>query len=172
MDIQLISTLLYVLAGLFLLQSIFTIILYFVLSGKLRKVEDETIKISQRSAGQIRNFRALLVRINRAFQILPALEKSFTKVLDYAVEKLQVVDEYTESTMQKSVVQIEEIGRKIEVSLKQFNRQTTQVERIIRNPAINASALLHGLVVGFRELFKSTRAFQPATHSPEDDAFI
>jgi Na+/H+ antiporter NhaB len=171
-NIELVSILVYVLAGLFFLQTICTVIMFFAFKKILLKIEDRTISAVQRSAGQIRNFKAFLGRIDQSLEKLPVLENSITKVLDYAIGKFQIADQYAESTLKKSAMQIEEAGRKVDVSLKQLSRHTDQVDRAIRNPAVNVSALLQGLVVGFRELFKTTQAIQPATHSPEDDAFI
>jgi len=167
-----ISILLYILAGIFLLQSLFTVVLFFVLNPKMKQLEDKAIHVTQRSAGQVRNLRALVVRMGRAIEILPRVEESVTKVLDLASEKVQTVDQLAESVLRESATRIEEAGRKIEMSLKKFHRQAAHVERLIRNPVVNASALLQGVVVGFRQLFQSNRTIQPATHSPEDDAFI
>jgi hypothetical protein len=171
-NMELVTILVYILAGLFLLQAIITLIMYFALQRPIKKAEDKAITLTQRSAGQIRNLKALLFRLNKSLDRLPMVEQSVSRVLDYAIGKLQLVNQYTESALRKSSDQIEEIGRQFEHSLKQFSRQTAQVDRAIRNPAVNASALLQGLVVGFKELFKSTPPVQPATHSPDDDAFI
>lgn len=171
-NLELVRILVYVLAGLFFLQSLMMVIFFFIIWQPLKKLEYKTITTSQRIAGQIRNFKSLLSHLEKGLSKLPLIESSASKALDFAIEKFHHADRYAESTLKRSTIQIEEVGRKIDYSLRQFNRQVSQLDRSIRNPTRNVSAVLQGISVGFRELFKSTQISPPATHSAEDDAFI
>jgi hypothetical protein len=171
-DIQLVSVLVFVLAGLFLLQSLFVVFLFFVLRNRMDRIEAKSMDMTQRLGGQLRNIRALTHRIGETLQFLPDTESSIDKILEVVTDHLQSADRYAQSVLKRSTSEIDEIGRRIEVSLRQLERQTSQIDRWVRNPAINVSALLQGLIVGFREFFKTRPRTQPATHSADDDAFI
>lgn len=171
-DPQLVAILVFVIAGLFLLQTLLLLVFFDQVNRRVLAAERSLIKLSKRVSQGLRLSKEYLHRLSLVTVKLPAVEHEINNVLDIALGKARQTNEIASRNIRLSIAHIEETGRRIELALMQFTRQTTKVKKWIRYPAYHISAIIHGAFAGIRVYSRESHRGQPATHVPDDEIFI
>jgi hypothetical protein len=171
-DPQFVTILVFVIAGLFLLQTLFLLVFLDQVNRQIRKADLSLIRISRKTTKGLRDTKEELQKLSQITDKLPAMARRVDTVLGIATEKARWTNDVASRNIQLSTDYLEEANRKIEFALSQFTRQTSKVKRLIRYPANYVSAIIHGAFTGFRTYTRETHRGQPATHYPDDEIFI
>ena len=171
-DPQLVTVLVYVIAGLFLLQTLFLLVFVDQVNRRTRSAERSLTRLSKKALRGLRLSRQYLHQLNLVAVKLPAVEHEISKMLDIASGKTREANEIASRNISLSIAHIEETSRRIELALTQFTRQTSRVRKWIRFPTYYISAIIHGAFTGVRVYSRDSHRRQPATHVPDDEIFI
>jgi hypothetical protein len=171
-DPQLVTILVFAMAGLLLLQTLFLLVFMGQVNRRVRKAEKSVVKISKEALETLRTTRSHLEKLSWIKDKLPLAEREITLLLDHISERIRQVNETSEQGLEAVSSRVVEIGRRSELTLNQFLRQSSQVRKWIRYPGLCASAVVHGLFVGLRAYFRHSHEGQPATHLPDEEIFI
>jgi len=169
---QLVTILVFVIAGLFLIQTLFLLVFLDQVNRRVRRAEKSLVEASKKASAGLRNAQELLLQVSRVTDRLPLAAQEVNNLLETASVKAQQINEIVAKNIHLSTVHVEETGRRIEFALGQFTRQTSKVRKWVRYPAYFISAIIHGAFTGVRTYTRDSRRRQPATHYPDDEIFI
>lgn len=171
-DPQLVTILVFVIAGLSLTQTLFLLVFLDQVNRRVRKAEISLGKLSRKASHSLQNTKQLLQQLSRGTDKLPIVAGEVNRFLDIATEKARLANEIVARDIHFSVVHLEETSRRIEFALHQFTRQSSKVKKWIRYPACFVSAMIHGASTGVKAYTRASHRQQPATHYPDDEIFI
>ena len=171
-DPQLVTILAFVIAGLFLVQTLFLLVFVDQVNRRIRRAEMSLVKASKKASHSLQTLKQQLQQLSRYTERIPAVVHEVNKLLSITSEKARWVDEKIARDIHLSTAYVEEASRRVEFALHQFTRQTSKVRKWIRYPSFFISALIQGTFAGVRAYTRDSRQRQPETHYPDEEIFI
>ena len=171
-DPQLVTILVFWIAGLFLVQTLCLLVFVERVNRRVRRAEKSLVKLSKRASAGLRKTQELLLQVSRVTDRLPSAALEVNNLLETTSVKARQINSIVARDIHLSTVHIEEAGRRIEFALSQLTRQTSKVRKWIRYPSHCVSAIIHGAFTGVRTYTRDPQRGQPATHYPDDEIFI
>jgi hypothetical protein len=171
-DPALVTTLVFLIAGLFLLQTLFLLVFVDQVNRRVRRAERSLNRVSRRATAGFGTAKNYLQQLGVIAEKIPAVANEVDSLLDITVEKVHSANQRAAREIHLTTAHIEETGRRIEFALSQFTRQTSKVRRWIRYPGHCLSAIIHGAFAGVKTYSRDSSRGQPATHYPDEEIFI
>jgi len=171
-DPQLVTILVFVISGLFLLQTLFLLVFFDQVNRRVRKAERSVSSFARKASEGLRNTKEQLQQLSRITGKIPEIARELDTLLDVASEKARWADSAASRNIQLSAAHLEETNRRIDFALNQFTRQTSRVRKLIKYPTNYVSAIIHGAVTGVKTYTRHPDRGQPSTHNPDDEIFI
>jgi hypothetical protein len=171
-DPQFVTILAFLIAGLFLIQTLFLLVFVDQVNRRVRRAESSLVKASRKISCGLQRTKQHLQQLSWITDRLPVVAREVNNLLEIASEKARWANEIAAHDIHLSTAHLEETGRRIEFALSQFTRQTSKVRKWIRYPAYCISAIIHGAFTGAKAYTRNSRKGQPATHYPDDEIFI
>ena len=171
-DPALVNILVFLMAGLFLVQTLFLLIFLDQVNRRVRKAERSLFKVSKKASRGLQTSKKYLHQVNQIAEKLPQVTREVDNLLNLALEKTRQANDRAASDLHSSTAHLEETGRRIEFALNQFTRQTSKVRKWIRYPGNWASAIIHGAFTGVKTYSRESHRKQPATHYADEEIFI
>ncbi len=167
-DPTLTAVLVFIMAGLLLIQTAGLLIALGKLSSQVRKTEQSLVQITEIIHGRLVEANTLLKHLSGMQGQLEQIAVRSNGFIDATGERIEDANSRIARLLGTATTKIEESGRTFEYALAQFMRQTTQLTREVRYPAKRLSAVLKGVQVGLRTLLSRERDVP----TQDEEAFI
>jgi hypothetical protein len=162
------TILVFCMAFMVLLQTLGLIVVLALLSSRIEAAEKSMVGLVGVIRHELRETSGLLGKAGWLHGKMPAVERQSLRLLDAASSKLTTADEFAGDRLRRATLKIDEAGRKLEYGLTQFTRQTTLLTRELRRPTGHLSAVVKGVLVGFKAL----RTRERSAPLQDEDIFI
>jgi hypothetical protein len=170
-DPQAVTILVCVMGVIILLNTVGLII---ALEKASRKLELACRQIDQVMA-KIRTYsdkaQALLHHLLRAKDHVTGMERTAQSLINNTYDSMVEANQGATQGLEQASSALQVADRRLDLALGQLKKQVTRVDQLVRFPAIQVTALVHGLAAAMREMSRS-RQRQPRTHSVEEEDFI
>lgn len=171
-DPALLTILVFLIAGLFLVQTLFLLVFVDRVNRRIRKLDRTLVRTSKKISRGIQTANDYVQQLSRTVETLPDVVHRVDGLLDTVVCKLRSFSGRASRDLHWTTSHLEETGRRIELALHQFTRQTSKVRKWIRYPGNWIAAIIHGAFTGVKTYSRDSHRRQPATHYPDDEIFI
>jgi len=162
------TILVFCMAFMLLLQTLGLIVVMALLSSRIEAAEKSMVGLVGVIRRELQETSGLLGKVGWLHGKLPEVERQSLRLLDSASSKLTRADEFAGDRLHQATLKIDEAGRKLEYGLTQFTRQTTLLTRELRRPTGHLSAVVKGVLVGFKTL----RTRERTAPLQDEDTFI
>jgi hypothetical protein len=170
-NLQLVHLLIFIMAGLIMVETIILVATTFSLGRQLQNL-DQNLQVLSRRSAQGMAF---------AQRVISAIEEGtpeFSKVEDTVEEQLSSLMETTESANQAfgrslDLLRLEtgEARGEMDAALNSFSQQTFRLHRLVLHPAMRASEIVHAGVKILKQTL-SRQARSPTAYGPDKETFI
>jgi hypothetical protein len=169
-NMELVSVFVFILAGLMLLQLAATIVFLIYVDRGLKKAEKVTARTAAKLRSLVKKTQETLARAAWVRKVMPSIESSVLSLLDSVSSGANKANKVTSRELDSAFARIDKTAHQFEFALTTFTRQTNHVRRVVRYPAINAAALLQGLLAALRTLRRPEK--RPLRHLHDGESFI
>jgi hypothetical protein len=163
-----ITILVFIMAGLVLIQTVGLLFALGKLSSQVRSAEQSVVEIANVIRGRVAEANALLKYLSGMQTRLEDLASRSNQLIDATGDRIAVANDHIAGLLELATGKVDESGRSVEYVLAQFMRQTTQLTRQVHHPTKRVSAVLKGVQVGLKTLLSRERSVP----TQDEEAFI
>jgi hypothetical protein len=163
-----ITILVFIMAGLVLIQTVGLLFALGKLSSQVRSAEQSVVEIANVIRGRVAAANALLKYLSGMQTRLEDLASRSNQLIDATGDRIAVANDHIAGLLELATGKVDESGRSVEYVLAQFMRQTTQLTRQVHHPTKRVSAVLKGVQVGLKTLLSRERSVP----TQDEEAFI
>ncbi|MEJ2078967.1 MAG: hypothetical protein P8020_11485 [Acidobacteriota bacterium] len=163
-----ITILVFIMAGLVLIQTVGLLFALGKLSSQVRSAEQSVVEIANVIRGRVAEANALLKYLSGMQTRLEDLASHSNQLIDATGDRIAVANDHIAGLLELATGKVDESGRSVEYVLAQFMRQTTQLTRQVHHPTKRVSAVLKGVQVGLKTLLSRERSVP----TQDEEAFI
>lgn len=167
---QLVTILTLCMAGMLLAQAILFVFVMVRTEQKMREMELAMARLSKLAGSSLEATREILEKLGWVPEVMTKLDEKIASMFDVMLGGLGKANDGLESGIDRVNQSIDDVSRRVDYGLTLFTRQTSRVRRGVRYPALNFSALMHGIKVGLQTL-KGDRP-TPTRSIHDDENFI
>lgn len=171
-DPQLASILVLVMGAFVLLETLFVIVALHQIQRRLRKAEAAVDTLLDRTFRTLQSSRTRLEQLEKIGEKFPELQDKMEGFLEDFLQAAHWADEAAEKQVRRLRLQLEASNKRCGIWLSQFSRQTYRVQKAIRDPARQVSAVIRGVLAGIRCYFSNGRSKPETAPLPDREIFI
>lgn len=163
------TILVWVMAGLILLQTLGIVIAMEIARRKISKTRSTLDHTVEGLVELVHKTQLFLERALPLKERAPELENNLKRLLDATFTGVERADSVTAQGLRAAAQNLEMASRRVDLALAQFVRHTSRISRLVRYPSIQVSAVIQGAAAAFRELSRSKREASTPQPTGEED---
>lgn len=167
---QLVTVLILCMAGMLFAQALLFVFVLVRTEQKMREMETAMARLSKLAGSSLAATREILEKLGWLPEVMVKLDVKIASMLDAMLHGLGKANDGLEGGIDRVNRSIDDVSRRVDYGLMLFTRQTSRVRRGLRYPALNFSALIHGIKVGLQTLKGERRTPTRSIH--DDENFI
>ena len=170
-NLQLVNILIFVMAGLIIVETIILVVTSFSLSRQLQHLDQNLRLLCNRSAQGLAFAQRVITSIEEGTPALAHVEDKVEKQLSTLVETTESANQALGRSLDLLRFETGEARGHMDNALSQFSQQTFRLHRLLRHPAMRASEIVNaGLKILKQTL--SREAKSPASYGSDKETFI
>ena len=170
-NLQLVNILVFIMAGLIIVETIILVVTTFTLSRLLQDLDQNMRVLSQRSAKGMAFARQVITAIEESTPELAQVGDTVEKQLSTLAANTETANQALGRSLDLLRFKTGEARGEMDVALGKFSQQTFRLHRLLLHPAMRASEIVHAGIKILKQTL-SREAKSPASYGPDRETFI
>ncbi len=170
-NLQLVNLLIFIMAGLIIVETIILVVTSFTLSRQLQNLDQNLKVLSQRSAQGMAFAQRVIAAIEEGTPEFSKVESTVENQLATLMETTETADQAFGRSLDLLRFETGEARGEVDAALSKFTQQTFRLHRMVLHPAIRASEIVHAGIKILKQTL-SKEAKSPASYGPDKETFI
>lgn len=170
-NLQLVTILVYIMAGLIIVETIILVATTLTLSKQLQNLDQNLRVLSNRSTQGLAFARRVISAIEESTPELSQVGDTVEKQLATLVKTTEAANRSLGRSLDYLRYEAGEARNEMDDALSKFSNQTFRLHRLLLHPAMRASKIVHAGVKILKQSL-SREAKSPASYGPDRETFI
>jgi hypothetical protein len=170
-NLQLVNLLIFIMAGLIIVETIILLVTAFTLSRQLQNLDQNLKVLSQRSAQGMAFAQRVIAAIAEGTPEFSQVEATVEEQLSTLMETTETANQAMGRSLDLLRFETGEARGEMDTALGRFSQQTFRLHRMVLHPAMRASEIVHAGVKILKQTL-SKEAKSPASFGPDKETFI
>ena len=170
-NLQLVNLLIFIMAGLIIVETIILVVTTFSLSSQLQHLDQNLKVLAQRSAQGMAFAQRVIAAIEEGTPAFSKVESTVEDQLSTLMKNTETANQAFGRSLDLLRFETGEARGEMDTALTKFSQQTFRLHRMVLHPAMRASEIVHaGIKILKQTLAKEVKS--PASYGPDKETFI
>lgn len=168
-NIELVNTLIFVMIGLVVINALFVLAAMFAVTRQVANARKAFSGIRQQTLDRLEDIRMILAKTYAVQKKIPEIEEVLLAQIDAVNDRAVHANRFLENQILRFSKGVDDANRRMDIVLGQYSRFASQLDSIVRVPAINFKAMCSGVAAGVGEIVHKERS---VSRIPNDEEFF